>query len=1537
MSRSHLFRTSPPPWLALLVVVGMLAAFIAAPSPAQAASAALQCAAFEDLTLGARYVVGDSFSSTLQFEVKPFKWLDGSDTSTGFVEVSNGLMAAGSGQELTVNNARVRLLLPATATAPAIVALGVRFGEYGGNVNLLINGALQNVENLAALDGMTIGGAVVSVTGGLGNDAGELRIEGLIHEFEIGGQEFFLDDVCVVKGENPPPDGQNRPDLGDAPDSTNHAGAGGVDLNNTAYPASGVLGHFPTVWGGSPAGATGPKHVNAHLEAVLGRGLTAELDAAPPAADQDIINNILAGGLDNANQDLGDDGWRNPGAPLVNCQEATLTVRVTRHPSSTLERMYLNVWFDGNRDGDWADVGVCQGEQFPGGEARSFEWIIQNFVVNMAALPAGTPIDIPITTKLVFNTPAELDAALHWMRFTLSETPAIVDPATGLADGRGPDIPNAFAYGETEDYLRRLEQAGQPGELRIAKRVEITATPVKPGDIFTYTIEIEHVGGVAPATTVMQDELPAGVVLAGPIQVTESAPSVAPLLAFYSGHTLKWPGALTPGGKVAIRFPVRLERCIGAPQVIVNTATAIQTNGGRIEATVETPVECPAAPPVVVRKSIVEIRDETEVELEQADIVPGMAVRFRFTLTNDSATPVFVPLRDRLPEGLVTADEGGVGPVFDKIFRLAAGETKRFDFRVKLVTDMAADRQLVNIGRFIACPAPAQQAATTPHPSAPCTWPEDDSPVIQQTNAVTLTVRGLDVGDAPDATNHFAGAAMNAYVGVPARFATVLDPATPEQGPAHANALPFHLGAGVSREANADIGPDADPTNNLLPPANIANRDHFDDGVAVGRLVFSNCVKAEVPVQVFVAPGMAAQLEQGIGYLNVWVDGARNGDWRDTAECPTTSNEAAARAFEHIVIDHPINAAALGPGLHTLLIPTTHPVLWPADKATLPAWVRVTLSERPSNKTLMAGAIAYGDGRGYDAPFRFGETEDYLWRAQQDPSKDADLSIRKQGVALPHEASQGETGGQSSPALDRLHWVIEYANRGLTTATNVRIADDLTLAGDLTSLEIRSNPEITYTLEGAILRFAVGTLDPGAHGRIVIKTGVPAQNASAIFTNTAVIAADADVNPENNQAVAAVTLTLAPPFIVEPGSGSTCDGEIDIRGRALPNAAVDLYLDGALLATVTADASGRWSYTTTVADGDHELYAVARLGGLTSEPSRTVYITVDSTLIWSPLSLRFTNELGWSHRPVDGEGRTDATGWSLRLRPGSTYTVSVRLCCAAVDAGVQLVISDTQTVEMTDPDGDGVYTGVFTAGDAPRTSASFQIIAHCGSTSVEGGGVVLIDPEGVVYDVKSAQPLQGSNVACLQAQGGVSGSGADAAFSLWPAADFGQVNPQTTGADGYFSFFTPVGTYRLEASRSGYQSYRSTDIQVVSEAVRYDIPLTPQMTEAAKHVVQVTEYGFEPAYLAVAPGDVVEWVNMAVDGHTATSLKTVTGAAVREANFDSGLMLAGERYQYRFDSTGTFTYFDAVNSANTATIVVGDAPSIKVFLPAITR
>lgn len=794
-----------------------------------------------------------------------------------------------------------------------------------------------------------------------------------------------------------------------------------------------------------------------------------------------------------------------------------------------------------------------------------------------------------------------------------------------------------------------------------------------------------------------------------------------------------------------------------------------------------------------------------------------------------------------------------------------------------------------------------------------------------------------DLGDAPDSTNHL-GIAMEASSGVVANYPTVADAAALPAGPVHANPRPFHLGMLVSREENADVGPDADPTNNILPGRNQANRDLFDDGVHPPALVLSDCMPATIPVQIFVAPEMVSALEQGKGYLNIWVDGNRDGDWADAQQCaPPEAGSTAAVALEHIVVDFPVDTVTLGAGLHTVNVPTSGPVPWPAELAADPAWVRVTLSEKLANKPLAAGSLSYGDGRGYDdLPFSFGETEDYLWQPARDPKNGPDVAIRKEGIALPGVPVTMTVAAEGGSTADRIAWIIEYSNRGSETATGVEIDDDLALGGTLDDLEIKMEPELEYTQDGTHVHFTVGDLLPGKHGRIVLSTGADVQN-SDVYTNVADIRAAEDADAENNRDEAVVTLRLRAPVIVEPGNGTTCENELTVRGRAVPGSTVDLYVDDGLVASPATDATGRWSHALTLADGEHTLFAVARLGALVSPASRTVNVTVNSSMAWNPLSLHFTNQLGWSHRPVDEEGRTDETGWSIRLRPGATYTVSVKLCCAAPSASVQLVISGTTPLELTDGDGDQIYSGVFTASEERHASGSMVLTVQCDDASFTGSGVQLIDPEGQVYDVKTSGTLAGAAVACLQAQSTATDAGATAAYDLWPATDYGQVNPQSTLADGQFNFFTPAGVYRLAVSRAGYQPYRSPDIAVVDEAVHLDVPLTPIVDRAANHVVVITDDGFEPAFLEVGAGEVVEWVNMGTGGHTATSLKAQAGAAaVGEAAFDSGLLLAGERYRFEFVEAGSYAVVDSADPANAADIRVVSSGEF-LFLPAVRR
>ena len=79
----------------------------------------------------------------------------------------------------------------------SVTDLSFVFGEFGGNLNLEINGDFRNFEDFAEIDGDTVGGVDVSIVNGFGDDQGTLQLSGNISSFSIGGQELWIDDVDV--------------------------------------------------------------------------------------------------------------------------------------------------------------------------------------------------------------------------------------------------------------------------------------------------------------------------------------------------------------------------------------------------------------------------------------------------------------------------------------------------------------------------------------------------------------------------------------------------------------------------------------------------------------------------------------------------------------------------------------------------------------------------------------------------------------------------------------------------------------------------------------------------------------------------------------------------------------------------------------------------------------------------------------------------------------------------------------------------------------------------------------------------------------------------------------------------------------------------------------------------------------------------------------------------------------------------------------------------------------------------------------------
>lgn len=164
---------------------------------------------FEDLPLGTAYPHGSFFApSGVLIRVEDFFFGPGlciNPFTDGFAEVQDGGSACGSGNELLVGNVNLSFHY-----GIPIAGLVLRYGEYGGNVNLEVNGACFNVDNFADLPGM-IGGVAVSVIdeGEPGQGCGRLILDGMITSFRIGGQELWIDDVLCrrdpcAEDETPP-------------------------------------------------------------------------------------------------------------------------------------------------------------------------------------------------------------------------------------------------------------------------------------------------------------------------------------------------------------------------------------------------------------------------------------------------------------------------------------------------------------------------------------------------------------------------------------------------------------------------------------------------------------------------------------------------------------------------------------------------------------------------------------------------------------------------------------------------------------------------------------------------------------------------------------------------------------------------------------------------------------------------------------------------------------------------------------------------------------------------------------------------------------------------------------------------------------------------------------------------------------------------------------------------------------------------------------------------------------------------------------
>jgi len=150
---------------------------------------------FEDLVLGTEYHVGDTFTTAgVPITGEAFWPSVGDPIAGGFARVVDDGMADGAGNELAVNNINLSFDF-----GGPIAGLSLQYGEYGGNLNININGDFVNFGNFTDIDNTTIGGTAIFTqdSGAAGNSSGALFVIGTIDSFAIGGQELWIDNMVT--------------------------------------------------------------------------------------------------------------------------------------------------------------------------------------------------------------------------------------------------------------------------------------------------------------------------------------------------------------------------------------------------------------------------------------------------------------------------------------------------------------------------------------------------------------------------------------------------------------------------------------------------------------------------------------------------------------------------------------------------------------------------------------------------------------------------------------------------------------------------------------------------------------------------------------------------------------------------------------------------------------------------------------------------------------------------------------------------------------------------------------------------------------------------------------------------------------------------------------------------------------------------------------------------------------------------------------------------------------------------------------------
>jgi len=372
--------------------------------------------------------------------------------------------------------------------------------------------------------------------------------------------------------------------------------------------------------------------------------------------------------------------------------------------------------------------------------------------------------------------------------------------------------------------------------------------------------------------------------------------------------------------------------------------------------------------------------------------------------------------------------------------------------------------------------------------------------------------------------------------------------------------------------------------------------------------------------------------------------------------------------------------------------------------------------------------------------------------------------------------------------------------------------------GGVESVAVSPDGKSLYAAAGGdwdIARFdrntSSGALTP--QGCIEAYSGECAQSATGLSH-----ASDVTVSPDGSAVyVSAWTSDAVVSFARDADSGALvpagCIGDSDSGPSGCAEKANGL--DGAN--SVVTSPTGESVYVASFWDD-----AVARLS-LTpgTPPVPSDEIETDAEL---PLSTRIDPKTGaWIFASLTGvgqlPGRCMPLDVSFPIESGGGSVSNASLILVPRNGA-------NSSVAMSNPSGN-TWTGTIPCFATGNLYLRYDLSGAGGTQTfvVALGGLVLIDPQGVVYDKAAFDVARANGKSAAEARSEAAISGATVwlqrssggTFADLSPTDPGiapQINPEVTGADGIYQWDVAAGTYRVRASKAGYRAATSPAVVI---------------------------------------------------------------------------------------------------------------------------